>query len=130
VLDELVKFDQRYTWSSDGDTINVYPRVTVRSSDYLPNRAIDKVSFSSLDSADDILGPLSRALPGQQMGYAQTGGDPSYGTPWSGSFSAITVRQLMNRAAEGLGSHSTWILSGSRGQRFFTFEKGGFHTPS
>jgi hypothetical protein len=38
ILDTLCKFDNRYTWSTDGPSINVYPRDTIGNASYLLNR--------------------------------------------------------------------------------------------
>lgn len=128
ILDTLCNYDSRYTWSSDGRTINVFPRTVMLDRNYLLNRIVVSISFSSITSADDVLTPLAHIFPNEQIGYTHMGGDPSYEKPWSISFTNITVRQLMNRAAENILPGATWIFSGSKDQRFFTFQKGGFRT--
>jgi hypothetical protein len=127
VLDTLCKYDTRYTWSVDGATVNVYPRATTDDPNYLPNRMISKILVTQLRDPYQVFGPLQKVLPsGEQLGYMGIGGDTSYPQPWTAELQDITVRQLMNRAAEHMGPHSSWIFHGSKQDRFFGFHKGWF----
>lgn len=125
VLDTLCRYDSRYTWSLDGATVDVYPRATTDDPNYLPNRKISKIVVTELQDPYQVFGPLQKLLPsGEQLGYMGIGGDTSYPQPWTTELHDITVRQLMNRAAEHMGPRSSWIFHGSKQNRFFGFHKG------
>jgi hypothetical protein len=48
VLDALCRMDPRYTWSIDGDTINIYPRTIVGDSSYFLNRELTKLEIKGI----------------------------------------------------------------------------------
>jgi len=129
ILDEICRSDIRYTWSQDGATINVFPRATAGDSSYLLNLPIKKIVISDIPNPDQALTPLSKLFPGEQIGYFGPGlGDNDYEKPWTASFEHVTVRQFINRAAENMGPQTSWVWEGGKGERMFTFLKGGFHT--
>lgn len=130
ILNTLCQFDARYTWSVDGASINIYPRVTADEATYLLNLVIDKIQLTNIPDPDKVFPPLHERLPKEQLAYAQLGGDISYETPWTTRFEHVTVRQLMNRVAEHLGPRSSWILRGATTERVFTFQRGEFHVLS
>jgi hypothetical protein len=127
IIDTLCQFDSRYTWSTDGSSINVYPQQIVGNSSYLLNRDLEQITLKNISRPEDALTPLTRLLPGEQLGFASMGGDSSYSEPRSAEFNDLTVRQLMNRLAEHIDVRGGWILSGSNDQRFFSFFRLGFH---
>jgi hypothetical protein len=127
IVEMLCQFDNRYTWSTDGRSINVYPRQIIDSRPYFLNRELEHITLKDMLGPEQALTPLARLLPGEQVGYAGIGGDHSYPAPWSTVFNNLTVRQLMNRISEHTGPRGGWILSGSTDQRFFFFFKSGFH---
>ena len=126
ILDTLCKFDNRYTWSTDGASINVYPRETVSDSSYLLNRELDSIFLKDIKGPSDALTPLMKLLPDEQLGYAGIGVNNDFPAPWSAVFDHLTVRQLMNRLSEHNGPRGGWIWNGSTGQRFFAYFERGF----
>ena len=128
-LDTLCALDSRYAWTTDGASINIYPRATVSDSTYLFNLQIERITLTDATDPYAALGALLRLHPEQQIGYAQIGGDPSYAEPWTVTFEHLTVRQLINRVAEHMGPQSSWTWRGIKGERMFAFFKGGYHAP-
>ena len=125
ILNDLCGNDPAYMWSLNGTTVNVYPRNIAESENYLLNRRLDSVELHDLKSADEVLfSVIHRLIPTEQVAFCQSGGDDSYDTPWTATFSNITVRELLNEAAAHLGPHSYWVLSGSKDFRCFAFAKG------
>jgi hypothetical protein len=123
IIDTLCKSDRRYIWSSDGSSINVYPRESVGNSSYLLNRELDSITLKNINGPSDALTPLMKLVPDEQLGYAGIGMgiNNDYPEPWSTVFQKLTVHQLMNRISEHNGPRGGWIWSGSRDQRFFAF---------
>jgi hypothetical protein len=130
ILDTLCQFDGRYTWSTDGASINIYPRATAGDSAYLLNLEVEQINLTGIPDPDKVFPPLHNSLPKEQLAYMQLGGDISYEQPWSVNFDHLTVRQLINRVAEHLGPRSSWVFYGSRNERVFTFQRGTFHVVS
>lgn len=129
ILDALCKADQRYTWSEDESSINVYPRIAKDDPSYLLNLRIDRIAVSDIPDPNQGLTPLSKLFPEQQVGYFGSGlGDNRYPEPWTASFERLTVRQFINRIAEQMGPQTSWVWQGGKNERMFTFVKGGFRT--
>jgi hypothetical protein len=128
ILDALCSADPRYTWSSEGLSINVYPRATSADSTYLLNRRLEHISFENVPDPGEALTPLAQQIRDEQIGYTQSGGDVTYAKPWTVGFQNITVRQLINRIAEHIGPQSFWIWQGGSDERMFTFERVGSAT--
>jgi hypothetical protein len=131
VLDILCDSDSRYVWSSDGVTINVYPKAApAPNPSYLLNYKLERITVTDIPNPDQGLTPLSKLLPNEQIGYAGVGSDPEYAKPWTVTLEHLTVRQFINRLAEHLGPRSVWIWQGSKNERMFTFQEGGFQSAS
>ncbi len=130
VLDILCDSDSRYVWSSDGVSINVYPKAAGANPSYLLNYKLERITATDIPNPDQALTPLARLLPNEQIGYAGVGSDPEYAKPWTVTFEHLTVRQFINRLAEHLGPRSVWIWQGSKNERMFTFQEGGFQSAS
>jgi hypothetical protein len=128
-LDALCGLDSRYTWSTDGASVNIYPRATTDDPAYLLNLQIERITLTDAADPYAALDALHRQHPEQQVGYAQIGGDPSFAQPWTVTFEHLTVRQLLNRVAEHMGPQSFWTWHGIKGERMFNFFKGSYHTP-
>jgi hypothetical protein len=126
ILDTLCNSDNRYTWSTDGSSVNVYPREIIGNTSYLLNRKLDSIALENIHGPSDALNTLVRLLPGEQLGVAQVGLYNGYPESWTASFSHLTVRQLMNRLSEHNGPRGGWIWSGFVGQRFFAYFERGF----
>jgi len=127
IVDTLCQFDSRYTWSSDGSSINVYARAVVADPTYFLNREFEKLSLKDIPDPGQALTPLAKQFPNEQIGYVQIGGDNRYAQPWTVDFEHLTIRQFMNRIAEHAGSQTVWIWRGGKDSRMFTFLKGGFY---
>jgi len=128
ILNTLCDADPRYTWSMDASTINIYPRARVHDATDLLNFQIERIQLGEIPDPDQALTPLSNLFPGEQVGYTQIGlGDFRYAVPWTVTFEHLTVRQFINRIAEHVGPHTSWIWQGGKDSRMFTFLKGGFH---
>jgi hypothetical protein len=128
VLDELCKLDPRYTWSTDEDSVNIFPRAIPKDPSYLMNLQIEEIGLSNLLNPNRALKRLHVLFPAQQVGYMQTGGQNEYSAPWSVKFKRLSVRQFINRIAEHMGPRTSWVWQGGQNERMFTFLKGGFHT--
>jgi hypothetical protein len=126
ILDALCASDTRYTWSTDGFSINIYP--AGKGPGYLPNLELGRISLMKVPDPDQALTPLSRLLPNEQIGYFSPGlGDNQYSQPWTIAFEQVTVRQFTNRLAEHMGRRTSWVWAGGSDERMFTFVKGAFH---
>jgi len=123
ILNALCSSDARYTWSTDGLSINVYPRATVGNSSYFFNRKLESISLTDIPDPGQALTPLSRQLPDEQVGYSQLGGDISYAKPWSVVLEHVTVRQFANRITEHIGARTSWVWQGGIDERMFTFRR-------
>jgi hypothetical protein len=132
ILNTLCSMDSRYTWSRDGNTINVYPKAADDDPFYFLNRKLDRLNIVNITDIQRGLLAIIQELPGprEQVGIAQVGGNDSYAIPWTASFEDLTVRQAINRLAEHLGSRSYWTLSGARDFRHFGFFGMGFYPNS
>ncbi len=126
VVEALCRLDRRYTWSMDGESINVYPRSIVGDGGYLLNIKLDAIAVSRIADPQHGLTPLARLLPDQPIGYAQIGGDSDYAETWTASFDHLTVRQFINGLAEHMGPRTAWIWQGGKDSRAFAFFKNGF----
>jgi hypothetical protein len=126
ILDELCSRDIRYSWSQDGDTVNVYPSAVTNDPSYLLNRRLANVSVA-LTRPEDALSYLDKAFNHrEQLAYSSVGGDSTYSAPWNTTFHDVTVRQFINRVAERMGPRSAWIFYGTTKERLFTFSNTGF----
>lgn len=128
IINALCESDPRYTWSVDGETINVYPRARANDKTDLLNLYINRIELGAIPNPNEALTPLSKLFPGAPIGYMQLGGENSYGAPWTVTFENLTIRQLMGRITEHIGPHAVWTWQGGKEGGFFTFLRGGFHT--
>lgn len=130
ILDALCQSDKRYAWSTDGASINVYPRASTDDPLYLLNLRIKRIQVNGIPDPDQGLTPLSKLFPEQQVGYFGPGlGNNTYAQPWTMVFEGLAVRQFINRMAEHMGPRTSWVWGGGKSERMFTFLKGGFQTP-
>jgi hypothetical protein len=125
ILDALCASDTRYTWSTDGLSVNIYP--SGEGPAYLLNLRLERISLNEVPDPDQALTPLSRLLPNEQIGYFGPGlGDNEYAQPWTVAFVQVTVRQFINRLAEHMGPRTSRVWAGGTDERMFTFVKGAF----
>jgi hypothetical protein len=127
ILDALCQHDNRYQWSVDGSTINVFPQDSLRDVTFFLNKKIPQIELTGVPNPEEALTPLARLLSDEQLGYAGAGGDSSYTQPWTTRFDDVTVRQFINRISEHIGPRGGWILNGSKEQRLFFFFNFGFY---
>jgi hypothetical protein len=127
ILDQLCHYDSRYSWSADGDSINIFPKETSHDSSYLMSHALSEVTIKDVDDPGQALTPLATLFRDQQIGYIGIGGDIRYPSPWTSTFRNLSVRQFINRISEHMGDRTFWIWQGGRDERLFTFVKGEFH---
>ena len=124
VLNVLCEADSRYTWSTDGATVNVFPKDVVNDPSYLLNRKLQRFELKNATDVDDGLLAISRQLgpPGEQVAHMQMSGeDPYPPEPWTVTYQNLTVRQIVNRLAEHGGPCGTWTFGGSNDFRRFAF---------
>jgi hypothetical protein len=127
ILDALCASDTRYTWSTDGLSVNVYP--SGEGAAYLLNLYLEHISLNKVPDPDQALTPLSRLLPNEQIGYFGPGlGDNQYAQPWTVAFEYVTVRQFINRLAEHISPRTSWVWAGGSNERMFTFVNGSFQS--
>jgi hypothetical protein len=124
VLDELCREYSRFTWSMDGTTVNVFPRVIINDASYLLNRNLERYDLKNATDVDKGLFAMARELPPpfEQIAHAQAGGgDPYPPEPWTVTYYNLTVRQVVNRLALHGGSCGIWIFGGAQDFRSFGF---------
>jgi hypothetical protein len=129
ILNALCNYDNRYMWTQDGRTINIYPKTSTGDGSYLLTRKLERITVNAIPDPEQGLTFLDKQLPPprEQLAYASGGGDSLYAAPWTQSFDNLTVRQFINRLSEHMGAHTSWVFSGAKQERIFTFLKGGFH---
>lgn len=124
ILETLCRADGRFTWSLDGETVNVFPRATINDASYLLNRKLQKFELTNATDVDDGLLAISHQLPPpiEQVAHVQVSGDDPYPPePWTVTYRNLTVRQIVNRIAEHGGPCGTWTFGGSTDFRRFAF---------
>jgi hypothetical protein len=67
IVETLCQFDSRYIWSTDGPSINVFPRETIGNSSYLLNRDLEEIRLDKSADPYEALTPLAKLLPGEQL---------------------------------------------------------------
>ena len=113
-----------FTWSMDGTTVNVFPRVIINDDSYLLNRKLERYDLKNATDVDKGLFAMARELPPpfEQIAHAQAGGgDPYPPEPWTVTYYNLTVRQVVNRLALHGGSCGIWIFGGAQDFRSFGF---------
>ena len=74
ILDALCERDNRYQWSVDGSTINVFPRDSLSDTTLFLNKKMSKLELRAVPSAEQALTPLARLMPDESFGVAGVGG--------------------------------------------------------
>jgi hypothetical protein len=133
LLDALCQADERFTWSMDGATVNVFPRVTTSDRSYLLNRRLETFDLENATDIQDGLLAIVHQLPPpiEQVANAQVGGaDPYPREPWTVTYHNLTVRQVVNHLALHGGPCGIWIFGGSTEFRAFGFFNTYLHCPA
>lgn len=127
VLNALCGADPRYTWSTNGSSINVYPRARVDDKTYLLNHRIQRIQLNNISTPYGVFKPLSKLFPypPDQVGYLRMSTANLYSESWTAAFEDLTVRELIDRVAEHIGPRSSWLWQGGEGERAFSFLDGG-----
>jgi len=126
IIDALCEADEHYTWSQDGNSINIYPRATIKDVSYLLNLQVQRIVVSDIPDPNEGLTPLSKLFPAQQIGYFGSGlGDNKYEKPWSAVFEEVSVRRFINRIAEHMGPQTSWVWEGGAAREDVYIPKGG-----
>jgi len=123
VLSWLCAVDTRYTWTRDGNMVNLFPRAFLNDKDYFFNRLLPEVSFHEVRESGDAAMEVVHQLgdPREQLYFLGIGGTQGFAKPWSASFHDITVRQALNRVAQQLGPTYGRQIGGTTGQRMIMF---------
>jgi hypothetical protein len=123
VLTWLCTLDPRYTWTRDGNMVNLFPRALRDDKTYFFNRALPAVHFEGVMKADaaaiDVVHQLGD--PSENLICLSIGGNLSFAKPWKATFHDITVRQALNRIAQQLGPTYGWQIGGTTRQRLIVF---------
>jgi hypothetical protein len=87
ILNALCEGDRRYVWSTDGASINLYPRAHADDRTYLLNRRIQRIELNNISSPYRVFKPLAElfSLP-EQIGYlpdVREGAVGPYSEPWT-----------------------------------------------
>jgi hypothetical protein len=103
ILDQLCRSDSRYTWSVQGNTVNIYPVVTIGDPSYFLNLPIRTIEVTNIPDPNQGLTPLSRLFPQQQIGYSGPGlASNEYTESWTSAFENLTD------GSSSIVSRSTW----------------------
>jgi len=118
ILNDLCEADRRYVWSTDGVSINVYPRARADDKTYLLNRRIQRIELNKIASPYRVFKPLAKlfSLP-EQIGYLpdlRAGAVDLYSDPWTVAFEDLTVRTFIR---SGGGAHRPTRFMGMAGRR-------------
>jgi hypothetical protein len=124
ILDTLCQSDNRYRWSIDKSTIDLFPSDGYKTKNLL-NLHIDRIDLNEIRDPEEALTPLAKSFPLEQIGYGEIGGKNTYEHPWTATFQNLTVREFANRITEHLGRQTIWVWQGGNDGRLFAFAKRG-----
>ena len=122
-LDWLCTLDPRYAWSSDGTTINIFPRSTLGNHQYFMNKRLPSLHLDNARNAEGPVFQALRELPGkqEQLAIFFGGMNTDLPKPWTQDFRDISIRELLNRSAQQLCHTCGWELFGSQEFRLVAF---------
>lgn len=125
-LDWLTHLDNRYAWSTDGKTVNIFPRATLGDPDYLMNKEVEHIEYHEVMAPETAMFKALKSLGGshEQLAFMATGGNTNYSVPLTNVFSHVSFRDLLNALARQIGPGYGWTLGGSRDFRIVTFHSG------
>ncbi|SRR5712692_1144513 len=123
VLSWLCVLDARYTWTRDGNMINLFPRAFLGDKSYFFNRLLPEVRFQELRESGVAAMEVVHQLgdPNENLYFMGIGGTQSFAKPWTVTIRDITVRQALNRIAQQLGPTYGWQIGGTTNQRMLMF---------
>ena len=132
MLDRLCALDSTFTWTRNGNTVNVYPVALENDALYLLNRKIQQLSLQDVQKADDAVMSMVGGLSGprQQLAVLQIGTSLNFPHPWNATLSNVTVREVLDDIAQQLGPTYGWVLSGGQDFRIVTFHERMLPRPS
>jgi len=115
VLDEICALAGRYTWSRDGNMVNIYPRDVTGDPNYIFNRSLPVFSVQEVSDAPTAAIRAVRELPGspEQLIILEAG-NYDFARPWTAKFENVTLRRAINRIAEHLCNTCGWQLTGTK----------------
>ncbi len=119
----LCSLDSRYTWTRDGNMVNLFPRAFQNDPHYLFNRTLSVLEFNEVKESGHAAISVVQQLgdPAEHLYFMGIGGTESFAKPWTATFHDITVRQAMNRIARQLGPSYGWQLGGHTKSRLMMF---------
>jgi hypothetical protein len=123
-INRICELDPKLKWSRYKNTINVYQRTPANAKDtYFVNRVVPNLTADDATDPKDIIFAALKRLPGplEQIAFLQSGGEFQFAKPWSVSFANLTVREVLDEAAEHVGSGYGWTLSGADNFRVVQF---------
>lgn len=113
VMDWLCRLDPRYGWSSDGRTVNLFPRYVLQDNEYSLNR---KIIFFELPKVDSAMAAAVQAAahadPPQQIALVHFG-KATFHSPINLTFADVSLREAFNLIAQQLGPTYGWQFSGT-----------------
>lgn len=124
-LDRLCRMDPTFVWQRIGNTVHLLPRVRENDPTYFPNRNIEALELRGATGAQDAIFQSVERLSGpkEQIAVMQTGMSLSFVQPWYASFKNITIRELLDKIGQQLGTTYGWQLSGATDFRLLVFHQ-------
>lgn len=122
-LSWLCRLDTRYTWTRDGNMVNILPSAMQGNPNYFFNRVLPELRFQEIRQASAAAITIVQQLgdPSENLYFLGVGGTQSFPKPWNATFHDITVRQGLNRIAEQLGPTYGWQIGGHTDSRLIMF---------
>jgi hypothetical protein len=120
-LDWLCKLDARYAWTSDGYTVNLFPRDIRNDPTYVLNQKISPFGMEDTASVTAAVIQAGRhASPPQQIAVMALG-NTQYPKPTNLTFSNVSLREALNQIARSLGPTYGWQFSGTEEFHYVVF---------
>jgi hypothetical protein len=132
VLDGLCSLDQTFTWTRNGNMINLLPRALASDPNYFLNRTIDELTLKDVHGAQEAVFKTAEQLSGpkEQIAIMQVGTSVSFARPWTTTLQNVTVREVFDLIARQLGPTYGWQFSGAQDFRIITFHQAILPNPS
>jgi hypothetical protein len=124
VLDQLIALDGGHAWSIYKHTVNVYPQsAAIAGNNYFLNRKVLKFEFTSVTDPSQLILQTASSLPGplEQIAWRGAGSLGRFESPWTDSFTNLSVREIFDEIAEHLCGGCGWTLTGAKNFRIVQF---------